>query len=205
VASDFELLDAWAAGDRAAGGELFRRHFGAVYRFFQNKVSGGAEDLVQQTFLGCIEGRDRFRRESGFLTWLLATARNVLLLEYRRRRRKDDRIDFGTMSAVDLGPSPASVVAAKVEHRLLLEALRTIPVDYQIALELYLWEGLTGPQLAEVLGISEPGVRSRIARAKDALRKRVSELQASPADVASTLADLDQWAASLREQMAERA
>ena len=205
MSSDFELLDAWAAGDRGAGGELFRRHFGAVFRFFRNKIDGGVEDLVQQTFLGCIEGRHRFRRESGFVTWLLATARNVLLLEYRRRRRKDDRIDFGTMSAMDLAPSPVSVITEKVQHRLLLEALRTIPLDYQIALELYLWEGLTGPQLAEVLGISEPGVRSRLARAKEALRKRVTELQASPEDLSSTVADLEAWAASLRDAMNERA
>lgn len=203
MTSDFELLDAWAAGDRTAGGELFRRHFRAVYRFFQNKIDRGTEDLVQQTFLGCIESRDRFRRESGFLTWLLATARNVLLLEYRRRRRKEERVDFGTMSAIDLGPSPASVVAEKVQHRLLLEALRSIPLDYQIALELNLWEGLTGPQLAEVLGISEPGVRSRLARAKDALRKRVTELQAAPDDLASTVADLEAWASSLRDAMRE--
>jgi RNA polymerase sigma factor (sigma-70 family) len=203
VASDFELLDAWAAGDRAAGGELFRRHFGAVYRFFQNKIAGGTEDLVQQTFLGCVESRDRFRRESGFLTWLLATARNVLLLEYRRRRRKDDRVDFGTMSVMDLGPSPASMVADKVQHRVLLDALRTIPLDYQIALELYLWEGLTGPQLAEVLGISEPGVRSRIARAKDALRKRFGELEATPGELTSSVDDLESWAASLREALSK--
>ncbi len=204
MASDFELLDAWAAGDRGAGGELFRRHFQAVFRFFRNKIDGGVEDLVQQTFLGCIEGRHRFRRESGFVTWLLATARNVLLLEYRRRRRKDDRIDFGTMSAMDLAPSPVSVLTEKVQHRLVLEALRTIPLDYQIALELYLWEGLTGPQLAEVLGLSEPGVRSRLARAKEALRKRVAQLQASPEDLSSTVADLEAWAASLRDAMRER-
>jgi RNA polymerase sigma-70 factor (ECF subfamily) len=204
VPTDFELLDAWAAGDREAGGLLLRRHFGAVYRFFQNKVSGGVEDLVQQAFLGCIESRDRFRRESGFLTFLLATARNVLYLEYRRRRRKDDWIDFGTMSAVDLGPSPASVVAHKAEQRVLLEALRSIPLDYQIALELYLWEGLTGPQLAEVLGITEPGVRSRLSRAKSALRTRMEALQVAPDLLASTLGDLEGWASSLRDALGTR-
>jgi RNA polymerase sigma-70 factor (ECF subfamily) len=105
------------------------------------------------------------------------------------------------MSAMDLAPSPVSVMAEKMQHRVLLEALRSIPLDYQIALELYLWEGLTGPQLADVLGISEPGVRSRLARAKEALRKRVGELETSPGELSSTLADLEGWAASLRDAM----
>jgi len=199
VVSDFELLDAWAGGDREAGGQLFRRHFRAVFRFFGNKVGGGTEDLVQQTFLGCVETHTRFRRDAEFRTFLLSVARNVLYNEYRRRRRKDDRVDFLTHSVADLAPSPTSIVADKHEQRLLLEALRQIPLDYQIALELQLWEGLTGPQMAEVLDLAEPGVRSRLGRARKALRVRMEALAESPALLKSTTADLEKWAHSLRE------
>lgn len=199
MVSDFELLDAWAGGDREAGGQLFRRHFRAVFRFFGNKVGGGTEDLVQQTFLGCVETHTRFRRDAEFRTFLLSVARNVLYNEYRRRRRKDDRVDFLTHSVADLAPSPTSIVADKHEQRLLLEALRQIPLDYQIALELQLWEGLTGPQMAEVLDLAEPGVRSRLGRARKALRVRMEALAESPALLKSTTADLEKWAHSLRE------
>lgn len=199
VLSDFELLDAWAAGDRAAGGQIFRRHFRAVFRFFNNKVSGGAEDLVQQTFLGCVETHTRFRREAEFRTFVLSVARNVLYNEFRRRRRKDDMVDFLAHSVMDLSPSPPSVVAEKNEQRLLLEALRQIPVDYQIALELQMWEGLTGPQMAQVLGLAEPGVRSRLSRAKTALKARMEALAESPSLLASTHANLAHWAKSLRD------
>ena len=200
--SDYELLDAWAAGDRTAGGTLFRRHFTAVYRFFANKVQGGSEDLVQQTFLRCVEAHERFRRDAAFRTFLLSMARHVLYNEYRRRRRKDDPVDFLTHSVMDLSPSPTAVVADKVEQRLLLEALRQIPLDYQIALELQLWEGLTGPEMAVVLELAEPGVRSRLARAKRALKARIEALADSPARLESTASNLEQWAASLREAMA---
>ncbi len=198
VIGDFDLLDAWAAGDRSAGGELFRRHFRAVFRFFSNKLSTGSEDLVQQTFLACVETHARFRRDASFRAFLLGTARNVLYNELRRRRRKDDRIDFTSMSVMDLAPSPTSIVAGKVEQRLLLEALRAIPLDYQIALELHLWEGLSGPEMAEVLGLGEPGVRSRLRRAKESLRRRVAQLRGG-GRLASTSADLERWAASLRD------
>jgi hypothetical protein len=63
--ADAELLEAWGAGDKAAGEALFDRHFEAIYRFFQNKVGPGViDDLVQQTFLGCVEAPDRFRGDS---------------------------------------------------------------------------------------------------------------------------------------------
>jgi RNA polymerase sigma-70 factor (ECF subfamily) len=203
VDTDFELLDAWGAGDKIAGNRLFHRHFRSVFRFFNNKIDGGVEDLVQQTFLGCVEGRERFRRESTFKTYLLATARNVLYLEYRRRRRNDDRLDFATHSVADLAPSPSAIVAEVREQRLLLRALRSIPLDYQIALELQMWEGLTGPQMAVVLDLAEPGVRSRLHRAKQALRQRILQLEGAPAPHGSTSDDLERWAASLRELVAE--
>lgn len=199
VTSDFDLLDAWAAGDRDAGGQLFRRHFRAVFRFFNNKITTGSEDLVQQTFLACVETHTRFRRDASFRAFLLGTARNVLYNEFRRRRRKDDPIDFTDHSAMDLAPSPSSIIADKVEQRMLLEALRRIPLDYQIALELHLWEGLTGPEMAEVLGLGEPGVRSRLRRAKEALGTCMKQLRGNASPLASTTGDLERWAASLRE------
>lgn len=197
--SDYELLDAWVGGDRDAGGELFARHFRTVFRFFNTKVSGGTEDLVQQTFLGCVESHQRFRRDSSFRTFALCIARHVLYNEFRRRRRKDDKVDFMTHSVMDLAPSVPSIVAEKNEQRVLLEALRQIPLDYQLALELQMWEGLTGPQMAEVLGLSEPGVRSRLNRAKLALKKRVEVLADSAQLLASTTSNLEQWAASLKD------
>ena len=86
----------------------------------------------------------------------------------------------------------------KDEQRLLLEALRALPLEYQIALELYHWEGLSGPELATVLEITEAALRSRLHRAKVALRKQLEIIASSGVVLESTLADLDQWAASLR-------
>ncbi|MBX7078274.1 MAG: RNA polymerase sigma factor [Nannocystaceae bacterium] len=199
VRSDFELLDAWALGDKRAAKELIDRHFDAVYRFLANKLrGGGVEDVVQDTFLACVQGRDKFRREASFRTFVFATARNVLLYHFRKQRRAGEPFDPEQLSAVDLAPGPSSVVVHKDEQRLLLEALRALPLEYQIALELYHWEGLSGPELATVLEITEAALRSRLHRAKVALRKQLEIIASSGVVLESTLADLDQWAASLR-------
>jgi RNA polymerase sigma-70 factor (ECF subfamily) len=205
VREDFELLDAWAGGDEAAGGELFERYFDALYGFFCNKVAAElADDLLQQTFLGCVQSRDRFERRSSMRAYLFGIARNVLRDALRKRGR--DRVDpsFETASLCDFGPTPGSVLALEGERRLLLEALRRIPIDYQIALELYYWERLSGPELAEILGLRESGVRSRLRRAIDALREQLDALEASPERVESTMAGLSDWAAELREHLRRR-
>ena len=139
VPTDFELLDAWRAGDSEAGNALFERHFASVCRFFRNKVDEGVDDLIQRTFLACVESRDAFRGEASFRTYLFTLARNELFAHLRRREREHARFDPLEQSVHDLGPTPTNIVAQKAEQRLLLQALRRIPVDLQVALELFYW------------------------------------------------------------------
>ena len=199
MATDFELLEAWANGEEKPARELFERYYRSLFRFFRAKVDHGVEDLVQDTLLGCVQGRDRIRSDSKFRGYLFGVAHNVLRQYFRKRRVRDARIDFGTQSAVDLGAGASSVLAKKAEHRLLLEALRRIPMEAQIVIELYEWEGLTGPELAEALDITEPAVRSRIHRARSRLKEQLEKLDASPQLLASTLSDLEGWAQGVRD------
>jgi RNA polymerase sigma-70 factor (ECF subfamily) len=203
-AADFDLLAAWQAGDRAAGDQLFSRHFSALFRFFRNKVDDAlAEDLTQVTFLACVDGRDRFRGSASFRTYLFAIARNQLLMHFRKKGTRDKVVELGTHSVADLGASPATVANAKAEQKLLLQALRQIPVDFQIAIELYYWEGMSTKELAEVLDIPEGTVRSRLTRAREHLAKHIERLAGSPAVQHSTIGGLESWARSLQKLLGE--
>jgi len=189
---------AWGEGDDRAGNELFERHFDAAFRFFRNKVGEEASDLVQQTFLACVQSRSSFRKDASFRTYLFVVARNKLHDFLRHKQRHDARIDFGVSSIVDLGLSPSRAVVAQENHKLLLHALRCLPIDLQITLELYYVEQLRGPALSEVLGVPIGTVRSRIRRGLERLKVAMLELEASPERVETTLSDLDRWAAGLR-------
>jgi RNA polymerase sigma factor (sigma-70 family) len=197
--TDLELLEAWRGGDRQAGEALFERHFDAVARFFRNKVDRNFDDLIQRTFLACVEGKDRFRGEASFRTFLFAVAHRVLGKHYRSERRHGDRIDFGVTSVHDLAPSPSVIMARHHEHRVLLQALRCIPLDHQIVLELYYWERMTAAEVAGVLDVPEGTARTRIRRAKQLLEEQMKRLVADKQLLESTLVNLDAWAASLRE------
>jgi RNA polymerase sigma-70 factor (ECF subfamily) len=193
---DLELLDRWCRGDRAAGNELFRRHFEAVHRFFANKVDAPADvdELVQETFLGCTTSRDRFRKQSSFRTYLFAIARVVLKVHWRGKRRSDEAIDFDEVSVAALSTSAGTRLARAEARQRLLAALRELPLEQQVLLELRYWEELEAEQLAEVFEIEPATTRSRLHRARQALRERLE----GPAGRALGDADLDAWARSLR-------
>ncbi|MCA9709102.1 MAG: sigma-70 family RNA polymerase sigma factor [Myxococcales bacterium] len=197
---DASLLLAWRGGDDRAGERLFDRHADAVARFFENKVCQGADDLIQATFLRMLEGRDQIREVRAFRAYVFGIARNVLrehLRELGRGRQVDPEVD----SMAQLAPGPTSVVGQREEHRLLLEGLRHLPVEDQLLLELFYWEGLRGPALGEILGVTPSSVRSRLARARARLERAMAQLAAPAAVLASTVEGLDGWAAELRASM----
>ena len=190
MSSDTELLSAWRDGDRDAGDELLRRYFDAVCRFFRGKLGDDVEDLIQRTFLDCVESRDRVR-EDGFRAYLFTVARNRLFDHLRAAQRRPERVDISLRSVEDLGTSPSTKLARTEHERLLIRALRSIPLDYQIALELAYWEQLSGREIAVVLGIAENTVRSRMSRAREALRAKLEQLAASPELGDATLQSFD--------------
>lgn len=201
MAPDFELLVRWREGDPRAGDQLLQRHFEGLYRFFANKVGSDAADLVQRTLLACVERRDDFRGDADFRTFLFAIARRRLYsyFEVRARDRKHD--ELGMLSVVDLGATPSQQVVARQEQRLLLRALREIPLDQQVLLELHLWEKMTGPQLAEIFGVPEGTVRTRLRAAKSALQIRATALVGAGKALETTLDNLERWAEDVREHV----
>ena len=199
--SDLALLDAWRDGDQRAGNDLFNRHFDSICRFFANKAPNEVDDLIQRTFLACVESRDRYRGEASFRGYLFGVARNVLRRYYRDKRYHDARFDPLVVSVHDLGPGPSLLIADKREQEILLAALRRLPMDHQITLELYYWENMSGSELAQVLDIPEGTVRGRIRRAKQLLEAALAEIAESPQQLESTVANLDSWARSLRQRV----
>jgi RNA polymerase sigma factor (sigma-70 family) len=178
-ASDLELIERWRGGDNASGSALIKRHFAMLHRFFSSKARGHEEDLIQTSFVACVEARDAFRGESSFKTYLFRLARFQLLMHYRKEYRTRD-IDFTTTSVCDLGTSPSGALVRREESELLGQALQLLPIDQQIALELTYWEGLAAKEVAEVLGIAENTVYSRLHRAKEHLRDSLARMTDAP-------------------------
>lgn len=179
---------------------LVQRNFSVVFRFFTTKVTDGAEDLTQKTFLVALEHADRLRRDVSFRAFLLGVARNVLLHHWREQGRSGPG---GGIPEADPG-LPPDIVVEKEEQRILLKALRRIPLDYQIVIELYYWEEMGVAEVAAVLGVPSGTVKARLHRARGRLRRAIEALAEDPAVIESTVGNLERWAASLRRSVRSR-
>lgn len=178
--TDEDLLEAWGAGDHDAASTLIDRYFEAIARFFQSKASrdpATQDELVQATFAACVEARRRFRGDGTFRSFLYSIAYNVLRKHYGRRRR-DERVDFGTVSIVDLRTGASTLAGRRAERALLLQCMQTLPVEMQTALEFHYWEGMTAAEIAVALDVPVGAIKTRIRSARARLRDALTSAEA---------------------------
>jgi RNA polymerase sigma-70 factor (ECF subfamily) len=196
---DTALFSAWNEGDRAAGQRLVERHYDSIVRFFRTKAGADCDDLVQRTFLAWAKAKTRFRGESSVRSFLFGIARNVLF-EHIRARTKGRRVDpdFSVHSLHNLDPGASTIAEQRAEQRVLIAAMQRIPLDIQVALELYYWEGMSVAELAEVQEIPPGTVKSRLHRGRTLLREAMESLPAQPDERASVRALIDDWASGVR-------
>ena len=197
---DAELLARWRAGDRQAGAEIYDRHAPSVARMFQNKLPEQSEELLQETFLALVESHERIQTGITLRAFVLSIARHKLL-DYLRRVAKGREHADELGSIAELAPAASTIISRKREQRLLLEALRRIPIEHQTALELFYWEGLKANEIAAVFGISHSAMRSRMSKARKLLEQALAELAETPELLDSTIGGLEGWAAQIRAKL----
>lgn len=197
ASDDRELLKCWRAGDLAAGDALLQRHFASLARLFHSRLPARAADLIQRTMLACVESRERVPDEVPFRAYLLGIAHRILVAEHRDddRHRRHAAL-LAELDAVSIA-SPSGALEVRAQHRELLAALRELPLDLQLPIELHYWEELTLHDVGLVLGVPLGTVKSRLRRGKEAL---VAALQGSAAlELRRTsVDDLERWARELR-------
>lgn len=102
-----------------------------------SRTGSDIDDLIQDTFLACVRSRGQFRRQSSFRTYLFTIARHELYRYLKQRHGQD--LDVNEMSIQDLGTSPTGKIARSEKYKLLLIALRSLPVEQQVMLDLHYW------------------------------------------------------------------
>jgi RNA polymerase sigma factor (sigma-70 family) len=202
--SDLELLARWKGGDEQSGRALVDRHFDGLLRFFRNKLDDDIEDLIQRSFLACLTRADSLRDGSSFRAYLFAVARHELYAYLRRRYRDREVIALEESAVADFGVVGSALIVEHEEEVLLLRALRSIPIEAQIAIELHYWEGLSLAEIADVLGVPEGTAKSRLRRGRAHLQACMEQLTSSHEVLDSTLARFDEWAQGLRDGLARR-
>jgi len=169
VDDDLNVLQRWRDGDQRAGQELCTRHFAEIYRFFEHKLPGEADDLTQQTFLACVRARDQFRGQSTFRTYLFSIARNELYMRLRKLPRFE-QVDLEVSALNEMVSSPSKQFGRNQELAKIRAALHQLPVEQQVLLEFHYWHDLDAAALAEMFETNPGAIRMRLMRARRALR-----------------------------------
>ncbi|HEX2861293.1 MAG TPA: sigma-70 family RNA polymerase sigma factor [Lacunisphaera sp.] len=177
--TDPELIArAVVSDDRAAFGELVRRHQSAVRHFLRHLAGGDAalaDDLAQETFLQAWRSLARFEGRANFTTWLLGIAHNHW--RNARRKRRGVALEAGHLATLDPVPSPAPL--SDLRHDLG-QALRTLAVEEQTTLHLCYQQGLSHSEIADVLQCPLGTVKTHINRGKEKLRPLLAPWKPTP-------------------------
>ena len=183
--SDEGLLAEARAGDRHALEVLLERHQAQVYRFGMKMCRDpeDAKDVLQDTQLAMARGVRDFRGASSISTWLYTIARSFCIKKRRRskfgpeeERSLDTDLTAEARHLADPGQNLDDALAGKQVEAALGQAIAALEPMYREVLLLRDVEGLTAPEVAEVLGVTPQAVKSRLHRARISVRERVAPL-----------------------------
>jgi len=162
--SDEELMTAFKRGDGPAFRELFDRYKNPIYGFVRRRVSdpARAEDITQDIFLALVQRRNGYEVRSSFRTYLYRIAMNRVASEHRKNN-----------PAQPAEPEPAASGNPAVVHQVR-EALGQLEPEQREVVMLREYQGLSYQEIAQVLNVPVGTVRSRLFRAKLALKEKLA-------------------------------
>jgi len=169
---DEELMLAFKGGDGLAFRELFDRYKNPIYGYVRRRVNdpGRAEEITQDVFLALVQHRNGYQVQARFRTYLYRIALNRVASEHRKKKESDPLPE----NAPAAGSDPAVVQQVR-------EALAQLEPGQREIVMLREYEGLSYQEISQVLKVPVGTVRSRLFRAKLALRDLLAPLKAGQA------------------------
>jgi RNA polymerase sigma-70 factor (ECF subfamily) len=189
---DPNFVERLRRGDKEACAICVREHSTNVYNLAL-KLTGdpvAAEDVLQETFLSAFKAIPRFEGKAQLSTWLYRIAHNAALMRLRRRQVQTVSLDEPIENEeglpeprefADWSENPEEVLLDGELRRVMDGAIGSLSETLRGVFVLRDVNGLSTAQTAEVLGLSEEAVKSRLLRARLALRERLSTYAAGRA------------------------
>ena len=174
--SDADLVTAARGGDRTAVEELLARYEPDIYRFGLRMCGDedAAREVLQETLLAAFRYLPGFRGDAALSTWLYQIARSFCIKERRGQHPTRSLDEDGAAELVDPTPQPDARAHAREIGEALSRAIAVLPPEQREVLILRDVEGLSADEAAEVVGIEVGALKSRLHRARMALRTELA-------------------------------
>jgi RNA polymerase sigma-70 factor (ECF subfamily) len=186
---DQQLLERARRGEPGALEQLLERHQSQVYRFGMKMCRDpeDAKDVLQETLLTVARGVRDFRGGSSVSTWLFTIARSFCVKKRRKSRfaprETASSLDGDAERVADPGKTADEALASKQVERALAGAITSLEPMYREVLLLRDVEGLTASEVSRVTGASVQAVKSRLHRARLAVRAQIAPALGIPSDL----------------------
>src|SRR5438093_7124237 len=182
-ADDLRLMQLVGRGDTGAFEQLIERHQALVAGTAARMLGSNSdvEDIAQQVFIRVWKSARRYVPRAKFTTWLLKITRNLVFNELRRARRRAQVPLQSEPGAEEIplkdetNPAPDASLLEDELQRAIEEAIMQLPESQRMALVLRRYEQLSYEQIADVLDLSVPAVKSVLFRARSELRSKLSK------------------------------
>ncbi len=172
--TDEKLMQQYAKGDAKAFDQLYARHRGPLYRYFNRQVNDAvtANDLYQGAWEKIIKARENYRPNAPFKAWMYTIAHNHLVDHYRRLQ-PEDPIETDILS--DRQPGPVQGAIGEEQNEQLKAGITALPAEQRNTLLLKLETGLKLEEIASLTGVSRETVKSRLRYAVNKLKRSLVE------------------------------
>ena len=186
ITEERKIIKKAAAGNADAFEQLLLKYQTPIYNLCL-RITGNQEDaadMTQEAFLKAWRSLSSFQFDSSFSTWLYRLASNTCLDYLRSLKRRpqcsltveDDEGEEQVLDVIDEAPTPEEALLSAEERSQLVNALSQLETSQRQIITLRVVNDLSYAEIAEILDVKEGTVKSRLARARDSLRKKFLQL-----------------------------
>ncbi len=171
-----KILERCQAGDEKAFAELYHRYapkmLGVCFRYAKSREE--AEDMLQEGFIRLFKNINSYQSRGSFEGWIRRIIVNTAINYYKTQIKYNTTENFDNHRELgELQEEP--IVVSDISQKKLLEMISELPKGYNMVFNMYVLDGFTHKEIADILEISENTSKSQLAKARKLLQKKITE------------------------------